>query len=134
MILFGKRVADIADVGRDIGDGDGLATRFRFDLLEVQHGGQGVASLPDQRTTARHLPAGGVARVGSAMAFFRFHEENPVFCLAQDFGTLGDGRRIDPVLGIHEQSAAGRHSSFRFGHLLHDAFIHQGFRQFSPDR
>ena len=63
MILPRKSVADIADIRRHIGNTDCFTARFRFNLLEVQHRGQGVTSLPDQGSATRHIPACSMAGV-----------------------------------------------------------------------
>ena len=96
-----------ADIAGDIGDGDRLAARRGFHLLEVENRGERMAALPDQRAAAGHRPLGGVGRMGAAVALLGLHEQDLVLGRPQDFRRLGDGRRIDPVLGVHEQPAAG---------------------------
>ena len=57
-----------------------------------------------------------------------------VLGLAQNFGTLRNGRGIDPVFGVHEQLPTGQNLLLRFSHFRHHALVHLGFRQFLPDR
>jgi hypothetical protein len=61
-------------------------------------------------------------------------KKNFVFGRFEDFHRLGHGRRIDPVLGIHEELARGFDRGARSFHFLHETLVHQRLAHVLADR
>ena len=96
---------DVADVAGHAGNADRLAARLGLDLLEIEHRRKRMASHPDQRAAAGHRPLRGVRGMRAGMALLALHEQDLVFGGLEDLHGLGHRRRVDPVLGIHEEPA-----------------------------
>ena len=73
-------------------------------------------------------------RMRAAVALLGFHEQDLVLGGVEHLDDLRHRRRIDPVLGIHEQPAARLDGGAGLVHLFHDALIHQRFRHVLADR
>jgi hypothetical protein len=123
-----------ADIGGHRGYRNRLAARLRFDLLEIEQGGQRMAAHADQRAAAGRGPLRGMRGVRTGVAFFALHEQHFILRGFQDFDRLGHRRRIDPILGVHEQFAARLHRGGGLVHLLHHALVHRRLRHVLADR
>ena len=126
-----QHVADVAD---HAGNADGLAARLRLDLLEIEHCRQGVTSHPDQRAAAGHRPLRRVRGMRAAVALLALHEQDLVPGGFQDLHGLGHRRRVDPVLGIHEEFAGAVDRRPRRFHFLDHALVHPRLGHVLADR
>ncbi len=126
--------SDIADVAGHARGANGFAPRARLDLLEVKHRRERMAAHADQRAAAGHRPLCGMRRMRARVAFLALHEQDLVLCRAQHLRGLGDRRRVDPVLRIHEELAGRFDRGAGRLHLRADALIHQRFRDVLADR
>src|SRR5271169_691841 len=93
-----------------------------------------MASHTDERTASRHRPLSGVRGMRSAVAFLRFHEQDLVFGGVEDFDGFRYCGCVDPILGIHEELAAGIDRRPGLFHLRHNALIHHRFRYMLANR
>ncbi|MHC2802307.1 hypothetical protein ACVMII_002053 [Bradyrhizobium diazoefficiens] len=93
-----------------------------------------MAAHADKRAAAGHRPLRGVGRVRTGMALLALHEQDLVLGRLDDLGGLGHGRRVDPVLGVHEELPGALDRGARPVHLFDHALIHQRLRHVLADR
>ena len=111
-----------------------LAPRAGLDLLQVKHGGERMAAHADQRAAAGHRPLRGMRRMRARVALLALHEQDLVFGRAQHLRGLGNRRRVDPVLRIHEELAGRLDRRAGRLHLRADALVHPCLRDMLADR
>ena len=128
VLFFTQAEGRVADVAGDLLQGDLLASRLGFLLLQPEHAAQRMGAGPGKGTAASAVPFASHRAGGALQALFTLHEQDLALLCPEDLRRLLHRRRVDKVLRVHELLPGLLDDLLQLVHLLEAGAVHLSLR------